>query len=195
MSIIIMVRHLLPVWPPCVVIMRLRTASPEAWFSPLTDKGGKKPLHVTLCKLQTGSGLLISSLKGDSLFLFSVCLSLPFNLAFYLSLTTPPTTFWTLPFLPFPHYLSSILISNISYQCTDSISASLPPFPLQTEATYAFLPEKEMLNPCRDMEKSEMKRSWALKFPYRPALTGAGLSEPVSRARGWAKLPFSVIRR
>ena len=32
-----------------------------------------------------------------------------------------------------------------------------------------------------------MKRSWALKFPYRPALTGAGLSEPVSRARGLSK--------
>ncbi|KAG7257465.1 LOW QUALITY PROTEIN: hypothetical protein CRUP_008190 [Coryphaenoides rupestris] len=52
---------------------------------------------------------------------------------------------------------------------------------------------KEMLKPCSEMEKSEMNRSWALKLP--PALTGAGRSEPVSRARGCAKLPFSVISR
>lgn len=49
---------------------------------------------------------------------------------------------------------------------------------------WPILPEKEMLNPCSEIEKSEMKRSWALKFPYRPALTVAGLSEPVSRASG-----------
>lgn len=74
------------------------------------------------------------------------------------------------------------------------IFTSPSPAPAQPRSL-PLVPEKEMLKPCRDMEKSEMKRSWALKFPYRPAFTGAGLSEPVSRARGWAKLPFSVIRR
>lgn len=27
------------------------------------------------------------------------------------------------------------------------------------------LPEKEMLNPSYDIEKSDIKRNWALKFP------------------------------
>lgn len=45
------------------------------------------------------------------------------------------------------------------------------------------------------MEKSEMKRICAEKFPKSPALSGAGRREPVSCFRGCAKLEFSVMRR
>lgn len=30
---------------------------------------------------------------------------------------------------------------------------------------FVLLPEKEILNPSYDIEKSEIKRNWALKFP------------------------------
>lgn len=40
-----------------------------------------------------------------------------------------------------------------------------------------------------------MKRSWAVKFPNKPALMVWGSTEPVSLATGWEKLPSSVIRR
>ncbi len=39
-------------------------------------------------------------------------------------------------------------------------------------------PEKVILNPSYDMEKSETKRSWTLKLPNRPALMEGGRTEP-----------------
>lgn len=45
------------------------------------------------------------------------------------------------------------------------------------------------------MEKSDINRSCAVKFPKRPALIVGGKTEPVNLATGSVKLPSSVMSK
>lgn len=45
------------------------------------------------------------------------------------------------------------------------------------------------------MEKSEMNRSWAVKFPNSPALIVGGKTDPANLATGSVKLPSSVMSK